>query len=175
MASSTAKETPEFIIPPTMLSWQMLAYDGSIHLNKDTSVPQITDQHHVLIKVIASSVNLLDVVMMGEFERLIFRKINKTIFFMHAMILDGYGHVMFNFLRKIKRFTSNVQASEFPIILGRDFVGEIVSKGRNVNSKFNIGMVVMGITLPPQSGSHAQYIIAHQNQVLYITIDEILF
>lgn len=80
-------------------------------------------------------------------------------------ITEGYGHVLFNFARKIFRYTRGIQSSEFPIILGRDFVGEVISVGSKVNPEFTVGSVVMGVTLPPGDGSHAEYVVAYDSNV----------
>jgi NADPH:quinone reductase-like Zn-dependent oxidoreductase len=47
--------------------------------------------------------------------------------------------------------------NEFPLILGRDFSGEVVDFGRNV-STLKVGQPVWGVSLPSSQGSHADYV-----------------
>ena len=48
---------------------------------------------------------------------------------------------------------------EFPLTLGREFVGTIVNKGMGVgNSELKIGDKVWGVVPFHQQGSHAEYI-----------------
>lgn len=52
-------------LPDRMLSWQIVAYDNTLHLER-IPLPKIRNSHEVLVKVQASSINQLDVWMTGE-------------------------------------------------------------------------------------------------------------
>lgn len=80
----------------------------------------------LLVKVNSSSVNPIDVAMMG-----------------------GYGSTLFNTLRCNK--------IEFPLTLGREFVGTIVNKGM-ANSDYQIGDKIWGVIPFHQQGSHAEFL-----------------
>lgn len=60
---------------------------------------------------------------------------------------------------------------EFPLILGRDFAGEVVAKGSNV-ADINVGDVVMGVVAPYEQGCHAEYVTVIRNQVKFSEIKE---
>lgn len=47
---------------------------------------------------------------------------------------------------------------EFPLTLGRDFCGEIIAKGVDVNDDLNIGDTVMGVVPPFRQGCHAELV-----------------
>lgn len=52
-------------VPDSMRSWQILAYDGSLRLGT-SPFPKISGPHEVIVKVAASSINTLDVMMTGK-------------------------------------------------------------------------------------------------------------
>lgn len=56
---------------------------------------------------------------------------------------------------------------EFPLTLGRDFCGEIIAKGVNVNSDLNIGDVVVGVVPPVNQGCHAEFVTVPEGLVCY--------
>jgi threonine dehydrogenase-like Zn-dependent dehydrogenase len=62
--------------------------------------------------------------------------------FILICIIEGYGDRLINTYQSMKNILQlkNKQSNklEFPLILGRDFCGEIIRKGPNV-TKFNIG------------------------------------
>jgi len=47
---------------------------------------------------------------------------------------------------------------EFPLTLGRDFCGEIIAKGVDINGDLNIGDTVMGVVPPFRQGCHAEFV-----------------
>lgn len=56
---------------------------------------------------------------------------------------------------------------EFPLTLGRDFVGEIVAVGAKVADKdLKVGDVVIGVVAPFEQGCHAEYVAVPETQVL---------
>jgi reticulon-4-interacting protein 1, mitochondrial len=68
-------------------------------------------------------------------------------------ILDGYGSTLLNTMRNE---TSDI---EFPLILGRDFVGSVVHKGLDVkNSEFKAGDKIWGVLPVHHQGCHCEYI-----------------
>lgn len=128
-------------VPERMLAWQIHSYGGVEELLSDSvRIPSLTDPESVLIKVSASSVNPIDVAMMG-----------------------GYGATVLNSVRRLKTCSSD--QIEFPLILGRDFSGEIVGKGHAVKDRFQIGDKVWGVVSPFQAGCHAQYTVASVSNV----------
>lgn len=60
---------------------------------------------------------------------------------------------------------------EFPITLGRDFCGKIVSKGLGEYNVLPIGSRVWGVVPVHQQGSHAEYVVVDAKLVCngYIT------
>jgi len=76
---------------------------------------------------------------------------------------EGYGRVLIGRMRQLKK-KSLFRPDEFPLILGRDFAGEVVAKGTGV-ADFNVGDVVMGVVAPYERGCHAEYVTVIKNQV----------
>lgn len=62
------------------------------------------------------------------------------------------------------------QPVEFPLILGRDFSGEIVAKGTNVSKDLNVGDVVMGVITPYHQGCHSELVVVTADQVRILCI-----
>lgn len=60
---------------------------------------------------------------------------------------------------------SLVKPVEFPLILGRDFAGEIVARGDKVTKDLNVGDVVLGVVAPYQQGCHAEFVAVSETQV----------
>jgi len=83
-----------------------------------------------------------------------------TVCFLRA---EGYGQVLIGRIRQLKK-KSLFRPVEFPLILGRDFAGEVVAKGTDV-ADFNVGDVVMGVVAPYERGCHAEYVTVIKNQV----------
>lgn len=48
--------------------------------------------------------------------------------------------------------------TEFPLVLGRDFCGEVVECGSNVKNP-RVGDAVWGVTLPSSQGCHAEHVV----------------
>lgn len=57
---------------------------------------------------------------------------------------------------------------EFPLILGRDFSGEIVARGTDVPKDLNVGDLVMGVVTPYQQGCHSELVVVTAAQVRII-------
>ncbi|KAG8237212.1 hypothetical protein J437_LFUL016049 [Ladona fulva] len=126
-----------------MLAWQIHSYGGieELVLSNSVRIPAITSPENILVKVSASSVNPMDVAMMG-----------------------GYGSTLLNIGRQLKSCSSDTL--EFPLILGRDFSGVIVEKGHGVNDSFQFGDEVWGVVSPFQPGCHAQYTVVPMTNVM---------
>lgn len=91
-----------------------------------------------------------------------FEIMNEIVFITCA---EGYGQVMIGRIRQVKQWAL-CKPVEFPLVLGRDFVGEIVVKGKNVPSEdLNVGDVIMGVLAPYERGCHAEYVIVPKTQV----------
>lgn len=74
------------------------------------------------------------------------------------MFLGGYGATVLNLLRRAESCNLNDQ-NEFPLTLGRDFAGTVVSKGQNVKD-LSEGDEVWGVLAPHLQGSHANFVLA---------------
>ncbi|XP_039293723.1 reticulon-4-interacting protein 1 homolog, mitochondrial [Nilaparvata lugens] len=125
-----------------MSAWQVHSYGGleELQFSKHVRMPIIRHQHEVLVRVIASSVNPIDVHM-----------------------TNGYGNVMLNALRQLET-CSTAQDVELPLIMGRDFAGEVVAKGNGVTN-LKIGDRVYGVVPVHQQGCHAQNVVVHSQYV----------
>lgn len=61
-------------------------------------------------------------------------------------------------MRKVRNCSSDISSDiEFPLILGRDFSGVIVSKGHQVNN-LDLDDEVWGVIPIECQGSHAHYV-----------------
>lgn len=119
-------------LPAKMKAWQAHNFAGiDSVLLEEVRVPQLKSPNEVLVKIHAASVNPLDVAM-----------------------LDGYGRNVIDVLRTLQYFPGSTE--RFPVILGRDFSGEIVAVGHGVKN-FNVGDEVWGATMAGRQGSHAEY------------------
>jgi zinc binding dehydrogenase, putative len=130
----------------TMSAWQIKSHSKELmnvlQLNNKLQVPMVRSPNEVIIKVMASSVNPLDVYM-----------------------CNGYGHNLIgklNFIDDITR-AQKVSYNRYPLTLGRDISGVIVNKGSNV--KFKIGDNVWGTSPPYKQGAHAQFVAVDQCDV----------
>lgn len=118
-----------------MKAWQTHRFGGIDDvLLEEVRVPQLRSPTDVLVKIHAASVNPLDVAMM-----------------------DGYGRNVIDVLRSIQH--CSYSPDRFPLILGRDFSGEVVAVGQGVE-QFQVGDEVWGATMAGHQGSHAEYIAA---------------
>lgn len=120
-------------LPAIMKAWQAHKFGGTEEVVlEETALPRLLSPRDVLVKVHAASVNPLDVAM-----------------------TDGYGKNVIDVLRGAQHFPYS--STRFPLILGRDFSGEIVSVGQGVR-QFKVGDEVWGATMAGHQGSHAEYI-----------------
>ncbi|CAF0739249.1 unnamed protein product [Adineta steineri] len=130
-----------------MQAWIIYYYGNNQQFTISDSVqlPIILSPKDVLIKVSASSINQIDI-----------RR------------REGYGGKLINAYQSMKAILqfggSQVDKLEFPLILGRDFCGEIIRKGPNV-TKFNIGDKVYGALNVTRQGSFAQYCAAGEDEI----------
>ncbi|GAB1606996.1 quinone oxidoreductase PIG3-like isoform X1 [Argonauta hians] len=126
-----------------MLAWNIYSYGREqMTMSKTTRMPAILDPKDVLVEVHAASVNPIDI-----------------------MMRDGYGEKLINLVRwqlGSKRFVG----SEFPLILGRDFSGTVVSVGKKV-ANFQPGDDVWGVVGAHGQGTHAQYCVASTNELYH--------
>lgn len=88
-----------------------------------------------LIKVHAASLNPIDIEM-----------------------AKGYGNKLINELRK------QANVPEFPLILGRDFSGTIVKRGKKFR-RFQLDEPVYGVRFVVGQGTHAEYVIANKHEI----------
>ncbi|XP_013107408.1 reticulon-4-interacting protein 1 homolog, mitochondrial [Stomoxys calcitrans] len=120
-----------------MKGWQIHSYGDieELQLSHKLKMPQIKQADQCLVKVLSTTVNPIDVAMLG-----------------------GYGATLLSVMR------CQSDSIEFPLTLGREFCGVLVQKGMNVNSsKLPLGQRVWGV-VPVQSpqGSHAEYVTVPQ-------------
>lgn len=87
--------------------------------------------------------------------------IQKFLSLKYLNILGGYGSKMFNSFRGC----SSSDQVEFPLTLGRDFVGEIVHKGMAVRNSLQLGQSVWGVVPPFRTGCHAEYVAVDADHV----------
>ncbi|XP_063698068.1 reticulon-4-interacting protein 1 homolog, mitochondrial isoform X2 [Culicoides brevitarsis] len=117
--------------------WHILRYGTLDELvyRDDSKKPQIKEANEVMIKVNAASVNPIDVAM-----------------------IRGYGSNFLNLTRKL------VNNTEFPLVVGRDFVGEVVQKGMNVPEReARVGQQVWGVMPVHKQGCHRDFIVLNKN------------
>lgn len=121
----------------TMRAWQTNKYGSpeDLQLNVNAPIPIITKPMDVLVEVHAASLNPIDV-----------------------MMLKGYGASVIGVMRQASNFSCSHQ--EFPLTLGRDFSGTVISTGKAVTC-VQPGDEVWGVTGPQASGSHADCVVAH--------------
>ena len=124
-------------LPRSMKRWELLKYGtlDDLQLAPSTNIPGKLKNDQVLIKVIAASVNPIDLEM-----------------------VEGYGRTAMNALRNV------YGVSEFPLVLGRDCSGVIVEKGHSVR-RFKIGDEVWCARWVIGDGTHAEFCVAHQSEV----------
>lgn len=142
-ATTQTKILSEPLKPRTELmpAWQFQSFGGLDQLKlKDVDIPQVKKPNDVLVKVQASSVNPLDVAMIG-----------------------GYGNVVLDTLRQCDL---NMEIKKLPLITGRDFCGEVVSKSTNVRKDIRVGDIVYGVVPPHYQGSHASYIVTDDHLMI---------
>ncbi|XP_065347775.1 reticulon-4-interacting protein 1 homolog, mitochondrial-like [Cloeon dipterum] len=132
-----------------MHAWQIHGFGGIDQLNLTDSerIPKLLRPNEVIVQMKFTSVNPIDTAMIG-----------------------GYGSALLGFVRQAEEFVlknaeSEISSLEFPITLGRDFVGEIVECGTQVRH-LQIGDVVCGAVPPFNKGTHSQYVAACANYVV---------
>ena len=124
-------------LPRSMKRWELLKYGtlDDLQLAHSINIPRKLKNDQVLIKVIAASVNPIDIEM-----------------------VEGYGSTAMNALRNA------YGVSEFPLVLGRDCSGVIAEKGSSVR-RFNVGDEVWCARWVIGDGTHAEFCVAHQSEV----------
>lgn len=78
------------------------------------------------------------------------------------MFLGGYGKTLFQIQR--------MNEIEFPLTVGRDFSGTVISKGHGVGDNIRIGDDVYGFIPLNKQGSFAEFVLAeatHVSNLLY--------
>lgn len=127
-------------------SWNIVRFDPdlkrAIELNTNIKIPTIQRPDDILVRVLTSSVNPLDI----EMSR-------------------GYGNVLLSFGQQIMSYgISQLTYGRLPVTLGRDFVGQIIAKGNRV-CNYKPGDIIWGTVSPTENGSHADYVITNENSV----------
>ncbi|KAL7298842.1 hypothetical protein TKK_0008581 [Trichogramma kaykai] len=143
-----------------MQAWQINSYGGiqELQLNKAT-IPVLSNPNDVLVKIDASSVNPIDVAM-----------------------INGYGSKVLNLMRQAKGCCGKPYSDiEFPLTMGRDFAGTVVSKGHGVD-KFKVGDEVWGVIPVEQQGCHSNFVVVNScltnlrpQNITYIEAASILY
>jgi len=137
--------------PSPSRSWNVVRYHPdlkqALQYVPQTSLPTVYRPTDVLVRVLASSVNPLDVAM-----------------------TRGYGNVLLS-LANIVTSTGVERgvggaSDRLPLTLGRDFVGQIVARGQEV-SNFKHGDLVWGTVPPYEKGAHAYYVITSESAVAH--------
>ena len=130
------------ILPSLSRRYQLRSFDGPHGLSMvSTPPPAITSPGQVLVRVKATSVNPLDV-----------------------MMSRGYGRNVLGNIRGVLGAVLGSEQSTFPLVLGRDFSGEVVAVGKGVN-RVKVGDNVWGASFPSTQGSHQDYCLADQESV----------
>jgi len=130
------------ILPFLSRRYQLTSYDGPTSLSMVSApLPAITLPGQVLVKVKAASVNPLDV-----------------------MMSRGYGRKVLGSIKGMEGVILGSEESTFPLVLGRDFSGEVISVGHGV-SRVKVGDSVWGATYPSTQGTHQDYCLADQDSV----------
>lgn len=127
-------------------SWNIVRYDQdlkrAIEFNPNSKLPTINRPNDVMVKVLASSVNPLDI----EMSR-------------------GYGNVLLSMGHAIMSYgIDTLSYGRLPVTPGRDFVGKIVSKGNSVWN-YKPGDIIWGTVTPYENGSHADHVVTSENAV----------
>ncbi|XP_017116648.1 reticulon-4-interacting protein 1 homolog, mitochondrial [Drosophila elegans] len=128
-------------IPPSpekfgdkMRGWQLHNYGDidELQLSEKVKIPQIRSSNECLVRIRTTAVNPIDLAM-----------------------LRGYGAAVLNKMR-----CKPGDGIEFPLILGREFCGELVQTGMGVPSdSLPLGARVWGVVpLQASLGAHAEYV-----------------
>lgn len=90
------------------------------------------------------------------------------VFIIIFVFSGGYGNVILDTIRKVDPLGN--KDVTLPLILGRDFAGEVVAKGASVRPDIMIGDIVYGVKPPHCSGCHSQLVIADQSLVCHFKL-----
>ncbi|XP_053606943.1 reticulon-4-interacting protein 1, mitochondrial isoform X2 [Plodia interpunctella] len=121
-----------------MAAWRAHAYAAPQELRLDAArVPPLRAPSDVRVRVHQTSLNPLDVAMTG-----------------------GYGSRVLNTLRALE----GGEGVEFPLVPGRDFVGEVAEAGPG--ARLRPGSRVWGVVPPHRPGAHADYVVLDQRWVV---------
>ncbi|KAG4066006.1 hypothetical protein HA402_001253 [Bradysia odoriphaga] len=140
---SQEKTDNEFKSGKKMCGWQIHSYSDGIQFSDNIRMPTIKESNELLVKVSSTSVNPIDVQMVG-----------------------GYGATTFNALR------CNRGSIEFPLTMGRDFSGTVVYKGMGVRNSIQLSDKVWGVVPIHRNGCHSEFVavdadyVTHQPQKL---------
>lgn len=148
VTNRTVVTATDVFTEPSMSCWQLKAYSKSfsettLTLNTKYPKPVIQKPNQMLIRVLSSSVNPIDLAMSS-----------------------GYGHSLLTVTQIANDCGIDaITYDRLPLVLGRDFCGEVVSCGQAVG-QYKSGDIVWG-ALPPyaRSGSHSEFIVADENDV----------
>lgn len=121
-----------------MSGWQIHSYYDGIQYSDNIKIPIIKESNELLIKVNSTSVNPIDIAMVG-----------------------GYGATIFNVLR------CNQDSVEFPLTLGRDFSGTVVNKGMAVRNNIQLGDKVWGVVPIHRNGCHSEFVAVDADYVTH--------
>ncbi|ESO08492.1 hypothetical protein HELRODRAFT_74848 [Helobdella robusta] len=127
-----------------MKSWHITKHGSleELKLDENAPLPIITDPLDILVEVKASSINPIDVAMLG-----------------------GYGSNIIGLLKTLESFPVTPKV-KFPLTLGRDFSGKIVDAGKSVNlEKLKIGTEVWGSVRSTYQGAQSQYIVVPSTDI----------
>lgn len=116
-----------------MRGWQLHSYGDidELQLSDKLKIPSIRSSNECLVRIRTTTVNPIDVAM-----------------------LRGYGATVLNKMRCLPS-----DGIEFPLILGREFCGELVHKGMGVSESLPLGTRVWGVVpLQASAGAHAEYV-----------------
>lgn len=120
----------------TMEAWYINEYGSNDVLQHGRlPLPSLRTPTDILVRVHSASVNPID-----------------------YRMRSGYGESLLNLWRKLE----NVK--EFPLVLGRDFSGEVVKTGR-LARRFRKGDQVWGTPSVIAVGTHGQFVVASQDEM----------
>lgn len=125
--------------------WRLTSYSMEsleVVTLKDHELRRVSSPNDVLIEVKAASINPIDLA-----------------------VARGYGNRVFSVLRSLKTLTGTerITYDKFPMTLGRDFSGVVISRGSNVNN-VKEGDEVMGfVPLSSTKGSHSSHVVTDKD------------
>lgn len=137
MVTTSVKNTAK---QQTCREWRIEKYGSLDNLTfvENGRRPAISGPNQLLVRILASSVNPIDVGM-----------------------AKGYGAKFLNVARM-----KDCAAQEFPLVLGRDFVGEVVFKGMGVKEQeFDVGQKVWGVIPVHNQGAHRDFVTVDKSYV----------